>query len=59
MAILSSMVGTLSNFYPDMAEKPLENLDQMVARILSKIRTIAASPTKNPLAILWSIPGMI
>jgi len=49
MAILSSMVSSLSNFYPEMTNNPLENLDSMVARILSKVRTIAAFSYKKSL----------
>ncbi|MEW6218871.1 MAG: citrate synthase [Thermodesulfobacteriota bacterium] len=47
MAILSSMVNTLSSFYPEMTENPVENLDSMVARLLSKVRTIAAFSYKK------------
>ena len=42
MSILSSMVNSLCNFYPEMTENPLENFDLMAARLISKIRTIAA-----------------
>ena len=42
MSILSSMVNSLSNFYPEMSGDPLENIDRMAARLISKIRTIAA-----------------
>ncbi|MDH5297748.1 MAG: citrate synthase [Desulfobulbaceae bacterium] len=42
MSILSSMVNCLCNFYPEMTENPLENIDAMAARLLSKMRTIAA-----------------
>ncbi len=42
MSILSAMVGTLSSFYPEMINNPLEKIDQMAARLLSKVRTIAA-----------------
>jgi citrate synthase len=42
MSILSSMVNSLSNFYPEMSGDPLENIDKMAARLISKIRTIAA-----------------
>ncbi len=42
MSILSSMVNSLCNFYPEMTENPLENFDLMSARLISKIRTIAA-----------------
>jgi citrate synthase len=42
MAILSSMVNTLCSFYPEMTDNPIENIDIMAARLLSKVRTIAA-----------------
>ena len=42
MSILSTMVNSLCNFYPEMTENPLENIDLMSARLISKIRTIAA-----------------
>jgi citrate synthase len=43
MAILSSMVASLSAFYPELEEnEPEENLDLTVTRLLSKMRTIAA-----------------
>lgn len=43
MSILSSMVSSLSAFYPELGEKdPEENLDLTVTRLLSKMRTIAA-----------------
>jgi len=47
MAILSSMVNSLSNFYPEMTEKPLEDIDKMAARLISKVRTIAAFTYKK------------
>lgn len=43
MAILASMVASLSAFYPEMEEMdPEENLDLTITRMLSKMRTIAA-----------------
>ena len=43
MAVLASMVSSLSAFYPDMQEKdPEDNIDLTVTRLLSKMRTIAA-----------------
>lgn len=43
MAILASMVASLSAFYPEMEEKdPEDNIDLTVTRLLSKMRTIAA-----------------
>lgn len=47
MAILSSMVNSLCSFYPEMTENPLENIDMMSARLLSKVRTIAAFSFKK------------
>jgi len=47
MAILSSMVNSLCSFYPEMTDNPLENIDQMAARLLSKVRTIAAFSYKK------------
>ena len=43
MAILTSMVASLSAFYPEIDESdPEENIDLTVTRLLSKMRTIAA-----------------
>ena len=42
MSILASMVHALSSYYPEMNENPLEDLDNMTARLISKVRTIAA-----------------
>jgi len=47
MAILSSMVNSLANFYPEMTENPLEDIDKMAARLISKVRTIAAFTYKK------------
>ncbi len=47
MAILSSMVNTLSNFYPEMIDNPMEEIDKMAARLISKVRTIAAFSYKK------------
>ncbi|MDH4322379.1 MAG: citrate synthase [Desulfobulbaceae bacterium] len=47
MSILSSMVNSLCNFYPEMTENPLDNIDAMAARLLSKVRTIAAFSYKK------------
>ncbi len=49
MSILSSMVNTLSAFYPEMINNPLEQIDKMAARLLSKVRTIAAFSYKKSL----------
>jgi len=43
MSILAAMVASLSAFYPELADvDPKANLDLTVARLLSKMRTIAA-----------------
>jgi len=47
MAILSSMVNSLSNFYPEMTENPYEDIDIMATRLISKVRTIAAFTYKK------------
>ncbi len=49
MSILSSMVNSLCNFYPEMNNNPLENIDRMSARLISKVRTIAAFSYKKSL----------
>ncbi len=47
MSILSSMVNVLCNFYPEMGEDPLEDIDVTSARLISKIRTIASFSYKK------------
>ena len=47
MAILSSMVSSLCSFYPEMLNNPLENIEEMAARLISKVRTIAAFSYKK------------
>jgi citrate synthase len=47
MAILSTMVNTLHNFYPEMKDDSNEKLPEIAARLLSKIRTIAAFSYKK------------
>ncbi len=47
MAILSTMVNTLHNFYPEMTGDSGEELPEIAARLLSKIRTIAAFSYKK------------
>jgi citrate synthase len=47
MAILSTMVNTLHNFYPEMRADSDEELPLIAARLLSKIRTIAAFSYKK------------
>ncbi len=48
MAVLSAMVVSLSSFYPEIAtDEPRESIDITVARLLSKLRTIAAFSYKK------------
>ena len=47
MSILSVMVNTLCNYYPEMSDDPLMNIDMTAARLISKIRTIAAFSYKK------------
>lgn len=47
MSILSTMVNTLSNFYPEMEGESDEDLLIIAARLISKIRTIAAFSYKK------------
>ncbi len=42
MSILSVMVNSLVNFYPEMSNNPRENIDTIACRLISKIRAIAA-----------------
>jgi citrate synthase len=49
MSILSVMVNTLCNYYPEMGDDPLKNIDMTAARLISKIRTIAAFSYKKNL----------
>ena len=47
MSILSVMVNSLSNFYPEMSDDPMEDFDVTATRLISKIRTIAAFSYKK------------
>lgn len=47
MAILSSMVVSLSTFYPELEADSTEAIDITVSRLLSKLRTIAAFSYKK------------
>ncbi len=47
MSILSVMVNTMCNYYPEMSDDPLMNIDMTAARLISKIRTIAAFSYKK------------
>lgn len=47
MSILSVMVNSLCNFYPEMSQNPLEDFDETSTRLISKIRTIAAFSYKK------------
>lgn len=42
MSILSVMINSLVNFYPEMSDNPRENIDIVACRLISKIRAIAA-----------------
>ncbi|MBL8025624.1 MAG: citrate (Si)-synthase, partial [Fibrobacteres bacterium] len=48
MAILSAMITTLSSFYPHSMDED-DNFDETAARLMSKIRTIAAFSYKKSL----------
>ncbi len=48
MAILSSMITSLSSFYPHSMDED-ENFDETAARLISKVRTIAAFSYKKSL----------
>ncbi len=47
MAMLSAMAVSLSTFYPELELNPNEAIDSTVARMLSKLRTIAAFSYKK------------
>ncbi|MGI6655963.1 MAG: citrate synthase [Desulfobulbus sp.] len=47
MSILSVMVNSLHNFYPEMSDDPLDNINITASRLISKIRTIAAFSYKK------------
>lgn len=47
MAMLSAMAVSLSTFYPELERNPNEAIDSTVARLLSKLRTIAAFSYKK------------
>lgn len=47
MSILSVMVNSLHNYYPEMSDDPLENIDITASRLISKIRTIASFSYKK------------
>lgn len=47
MSILSVMVNTLHNYYPEMSDDPLDDIEITAARLISKIRTIAAFSYKK------------
>jgi len=59
MSILSSMVNALSVFYPEMIHDPLMKIDMMTARLISKVRTIAAFSYKKAMGQPLVYPGMI
>jgi citrate synthase len=47
MSILSAMVNTLSSFYPHIMKRGDQNFDETAARLISKVRTIAAFSYKK------------
>ena len=47
MSILSVMVNSLCNYYPEMSDDPMDDFDVTSARLISKIRTIAAFSYKK------------
>jgi len=47
MSILSVMVNSLINYYPEMSDDPMNDIDITSTRLLSKIRTIAAFSYKK------------
>ncbi|CAG0906528.1 unnamed protein product, partial [Cyprideis torosa] len=51
MSILSTMVNTLHNFYPELTTHPdpMETFDNITTRLLAKVRTIAAFSYKKSL----------
>jgi len=49
MSILSVMVNTLHNYYPEMGDDPLLSIENTASRLISKIRTIAAFSYKKSL----------
>ncbi len=59
MAILSSMICSLSSYYPDMLKPRLtmEEQDLMFARLLSKLRTIAAFSYKKSIGEPFVYPN--
>jgi len=47
MSILSVMVNSLCDYYPEMSDDPLQNINMTATRLISKIRTIAAFSYKK------------
>ncbi len=47
MSILSVMVNSLVNYYPELSDDPMDDIDITSTRLLSKIRTIAAFSYKK------------
>ena len=57
MAILSSMICSLSSYYPDTLKlNSKEEMDITVARLLSKVRTIAAFSYKKSIGVPFVYP---
>jgi len=57
MAVLSAMITTLSCFYPEISElEDSEHFERSVARLLSKIRTLAAYTYRMSLGLPYIYP---
>ena len=58
MAVLSAMVVSLATFYPELqVESPDERVDNMVTRLLSKMRTIAAYSYRKSVGLPFVYPS--
>ncbi len=58
MAVLSAMVVSLATFYPELqVESPDERIDNMVTRLLSKMRTIAAYSYRKSVGLPFVYPS--
>lgn len=56
MAMLSAMVNTLSCFHANHVEMGVEEVDEEAARLISKVRTIAASSYRRSLGLPFIYP---
>ena len=57
MAVLAAMVVSLSTFYPEVESTEREDVDVTVARLLSKLRTIAAFSYKKSVGEAFVYPS--